>query len=142
MIKIKKYIPCTKEYLLKLYVLLCALTCFLVFIKSCQNYPFSEMIGKALLGPTIMFFIVSPVFGLIFTNKSINTCKFHLPYQYIKSIQVDEYSQRLILTYNYNVCLGRKSKKEYQYKINTNNYKTTLTELIQCFPENIERKYN
>jgi len=95
------------------------------------------MFWKAILGPTIAFFVVSPLFGLIFTKKSLNTCKFHLPYKYIKNIQVDEFAQKLVITHNYNTCLGLKSKKEHKYEIRAENYKTTLSELIKCFPENI-----
>ncbi len=139
MIGIKKYVPCKIIYLLKLYALMLLLVGILVFIKSCPNSPLMEMIGKAMLGPTIMFIIISPVFGLIFTKKSLNSCKFHLPYEYIKNIQIDEHENRLIITYNYNTCLGKISKKDYTYVIHADNYQTNLSEIINSFPKDIKR---
>ena len=134
--KNKKYISCRIEYLFKLYAFMTLVVSILIFIKSC---PFIETIGKAMLGPTIMFIIIRPVLGLTFTQKSMSTCRFYLPYKYIKRMEIDEYNQKLIIIYTYNDFLNRKSKKEYKYAINVNNYKTTLSELIACFPENIEK---
>ena len=139
---IKKYIPCRKGYLLKLYAFMAVLVSILVFVKSCPSRPFGAMIGKAMLGPSIAFVIVSPVFGLIFTEKSVNSCRFHLPFQHIKEIRVDKYRQKLTITYNYNVCLCRKSEKEYKYVIDTDNYRTTPAELIKCFPKDIAIIYD
>ena len=119
-----------------------AVVCLLTAFKSCQSFPFGAVIGKALLGPTIAFFIVSPVFGLIFTEKSVNSCRFHLPFQYIKELRVDKYRQKLTITYNYNVCLCRKSQKDYKYEIDADNYRMTLTELIKCFPKDIAIIYD
>jgi len=134
---IKKYIPCRIKYLLKLYVFMAVLVSILVFLKSCPSRPLEVMIGKAILGPTIAFVVVSPVFGLIFTEKSVNSCRFHLPFQYIKDIRVDKYNQRATITYNYNACLCRKSEKDYKYEISISDYKTTLAELIKCFPKDV-----
>ena len=119
-----------------------AVVCFLALMKSCPCRPFGEAFGKAIAGPTIAFFIVSPVFGLIFTAKSVNSCRFHLPFQYIKEIRVDKYRRKLTITYNYNVCLCRKSEKEYKYVIDTDNYRTTPAELIKCFPKDIAIVYD
>ena len=134
---IKKYVPCRIGYLLKLYAFMVAVVCLLALMKSCPGRPFGEAFGKAIAGPTIAFFIVSPVFGLIFTEKSVNSCRFHLPFQYIKEVRVDKYRQKLTITYNYNVCLCRKSQKDYKYEISVSDYKTTLAELIKCFPKDV-----
>ena len=58
MIKIKKYISCTTNYLLKLYVYMVAFVCVLVFVESCPSHPFSEYIGKEILFMSVLFFIM------------------------------------------------------------------------------------
>ena len=136
---VKNYIPCTKIYMLKLYAFMLVLIYILVALQSCPTHPFHNLIGPAILGPTIIFLIVSPLFGLIFTKKSFSTVKFYLPFSHINSIRINSYKEKIILSYNYPLChwLGIKSKKEYKYTIHITNYATSLSELLQCFPQNI-----
>lgn len=139
-ISIKKYIFCSKGYILKLYLSMCAIVCLLVFIDNSPVYPFSENIGKNILICTLAFFIFIPYWGLIFTQKSLYRVRLYLPYKDINNIYIDEQHQKL--TINYNIRLWWiKTKKEYSYVIHVRNYKTTLSELNGLFPKNITRIY-
>lgn len=141
MAPISKHIPCKKLFLLKMYALMMAVVCLIVLIKSCGSHSFGDMIGQAVLCPTIMFIIVKPVFDLNFTRESMSSAKFRLPYQYIKAIRVDTNRQKVTIVHNYNNALCKESEKEYTYEINADNYETTIGDLILCFPENIKKIY-
>ena len=138
---VKKYIPCTKRYWFMIYAFGMGFFALLTWIESCPGRPFAPQFAKGIFFFAILFTLIKPFLGLIFTQKSMNACKFHLPYRYIKKIEVDEIGRKLTITYNYNTVLCRKSEKEYRYDINTDNYKTTIPELIQCFPEDIKIVY-
>ena len=136
---IKKYIPCKIKRLLIAYLFMFVVIIYFSLKRCSGDY---YVFGKALLICTFMLFIVSPFFGLIFTQKSINTCKIHIPYKYIKKIYIDEHIQKVTIICNYipNLCI--KTKKEYKFIFYIDDYKTTLSEIIKLFPANIPIIYD
>lgn len=140
-ISMKKYVFCSKEFILKLYLGMCAIVCLLVFIDSNPIYPFSENIIKNILKCTLAFVIFIPCFGLVFTQKSLCRARLYIPYECINNIYVDEYKQNITITYN--IWLWwTKTKKEYSYTIYVRNYNITLSELVDLFPKTIARIYS
>ena len=139
---LKKYIPCNKYYLLKLYLFMILIISYLTYVRSCPVTPFNHLIIRAITIPTIAFIIISPLFGLIFTQKSFLSAKFYLPYKYINNIRVNKLKNTITISYNYYPMLGIKSRKEYKTEINIDNYQTTIDELLHSFPQDISINYN
>ncbi len=136
---IKKYVPC--KHLLKYYVGFITIVLLVGYMKG--GFQSLNMLVDFIFITTILFLIITPAYGIIFTQKSMimGTRKFYLPYKYIKEIIVNKQYQRITLIHNYNTYFCLKSKKGYGYDLYIDKYNTTLMEVVKCFPEDIKITY-
>ena len=136
---IKKYIPC--KHLLRHYLCFIVIVFFVGYTKG--GFQSLSILGNFIFISSLLFLIVIPAYGIIFTQKSmiVGIRKFYLPYKYIKEIIVNKQYQRITLIHNYNTYFCLKSKKGYGYDLYIDKYNTTVMEVVKCFPEDIKITY-
>lgn len=136
---IKKYISC--KHLLRHYLCFIVIVFFVGYIKG--GFQSLSILGNFIFISTILFLIVIPSYGIIFTQKSmiVGIRKFYLPYKYVKEINVNRSHKKITLIHNYNTYLCLRSKKGYEYDLYIDKYNTTLEEIVECFPEDIKITY-